>query len=202
MIVIAHKQVLIIHGGSVHSSYADYVQELKTRKFDLERLKYKLDWKDSIAADLGDEYEVLVPSMPNKTNAKYKEWKIWFEWIVPLLKNDVILVGHSLGGIFLAKYLSWETLPKKIKAVVLVAAPFGGEFKDLGSFYLPKSLSRFNNQANKIILIHSQDDPVVPTNQAKLYNEQLSNSEVLMFKKNGHFNQEHFPELLTLIKSL
>lgn len=197
-----NRQILVIHGGHVYSTYADYVHELKNEKVDLERLKYELDWKDSLAADLGDEYEVLVPSMPNKTNAKYREWKIWFERIVPLLKNDVILVGHSLGGIFLAKYLSLETLPKKIKAVILVAAPFGNEFKDLGSFDLPKSLSKFNNQANKIILIQSEDDLVVPASQAKMYNKKLSNSEVIMFKKNGHFNQEHFPELLALVKSL
>lgn len=111
-----NRQILVIHGGHVYSTYADYVHELKNEKVDLERLKYELDWKDSLAADLGDEYEVLVPSMPNKTNAKYREWKIWFERIVPLLKNDVILVGHSLGGIFLAKYLSLETLPKKNKS--------------------------------------------------------------------------------------
>ena len=50
-----------------------------------------------------------------RTNARYEEWKIWFERMIPFLNDNVILVGHSLGGIFFVKYLSENLLPIKSK---------------------------------------------------------------------------------------
>jgi hypothetical protein len=51
--------------------------------------------------------------MPNPMNARYNEWKILFKKIVLLLDDNVILIGHSLGAIFLVKYLSENKFPKK-----------------------------------------------------------------------------------------
>ena len=63
-----------------------------------------------------------MPSMPNKQNAAYDEWSIWFEKYFAYLKDDVILIGWSLGGMFLAKYLSDKPFPVKIKSLFLLAA--------------------------------------------------------------------------------
>jgi len=197
------QQVLIIHGGTTFSSYNKYISSMKAIILEPEKLKYRLDWKDSITADLGGEYEVLVPKMPNGSNAQYKEWSIWFGHIVTLLKNNTILVGHSLGGIFLAKYLSEKKVPIIIKAVILISAPYEGlESEELASFVLSGSLSKFNKQANKIVLIHSKDDVVVPLDHVYKYNKELSNSNIVLFNNKGHFKQEHFPELVNLIKNL
>jgi len=43
--------------------------------------------------------------MPCIENAKYNEWKIQFEKYLKRTDNDLILIGMSLGGIFLTKYL-------------------------------------------------------------------------------------------------
>jgi len=197
------QQVLIIHGGTTFSSYDKYISSIKAVVLEPEKLKYRLDWKDSITADLGGGYEVLVPRMPNGTNAQYLEWSIWFEHIVPLLKKDTILVGHSLGGIFLAKYLSEKIVPIKIKAVILISAPYEGlELEELASFALLGPLSKFNKQANKIVLIHSKDDIVVPLDHVYKYSKDLSNSNIMLFNNKGHFKLEHFPELVDLIKNL
>lgn len=197
------QQVLVIHGGTTFSSYKKYIDGMKALTFKLEKLKYRLDWKDTITADLGEDYEVLAPRFPNGSNAKYKEWSIWFEHIIPILKNNTILVGHSLGGIFLTKYLSQHIIPKKIKAVILVSAPFKKlEFEEVASFTLPKSLKKLNEQAKKIILIHSKDDEVVPVSHVRQLNRSLKNSSVILFDDRGHFKQEHFPELVQLIRTL
>ncbi|MEI6850340.1 MAG: alpha/beta fold hydrolase [Candidatus Saccharibacteria bacterium] len=197
------RQVLIIHGGTTFSNYEKYIDYLKNKIADIDKLQYRIDWKDSISEDLGNKYQVLVPRMPNSTNSRYEEWKTWFEKIIPLCKNGVILVGHSLGGIFLAKYLSKNNFPKKIKAVYLIAAPYEDlEFEELADFSLPNSLSKFNNQVDNIFLIQSKDDIVVPVDHVYMYNNELSNSNVVLFEGKAHFKQEHFPELVKLIKSL
>jgi len=142
--------------------------------------------------------------MPNKTNARYKEWKLWFERVIPFIKKDVILIGHSLGGIFLAKYLSENTFPVKIKATILVAAPFDDEDsgESLSDFKLPPSLKKFSEQSGKIYLIQSKDDPVVLFGELEKYKQALPEAKTLTFKDREHFNQEAFPELIQLIRTL
>jgi len=198
------KQILIINGGTTYSNYNNYIEDLKNKKIDLEKFKYQLGWKESVASDLGDEYEVFVPKMPNITNAKYNEWRIWFERVILLLNEDVILVGHSLGGIFLAKYLSENIIKIKPMAVILVAAPFKSSIIDeeLASFSLTRTLKNFNEQISNIILFQNTNDPVVPIENVWMYKKQLPDSKIIVLEADDHFKQEHFPELVDLIKSL
>ena len=100
------QQILVIHGGDTFDTYKDYLSFLKNREISLDRLRLKRDWKDILSEKLGENFDVLSPRMPNGTNARYKEWKIWFERVIPFIDKGVIFIGHSLGGIFLAKYLS------------------------------------------------------------------------------------------------
>lgn len=96
------QQVVVVHGGTTFETYDDYIAFLKTREVSRESLKPGGDWKDSLVRELGEDFEVLLPTMPNGTNAKYFEWRLWWERLVSLWQSDVILIGHSLGGIFLA----------------------------------------------------------------------------------------------------
>jgi len=160
-------------------------------------------WRYSLDVNLGKNYQLLVPKMPNSNNAVYYEWKIWFEKMNPFIKNNVILIGHSLGGIFLAKYLSENKYKKKIKALILVAAPFDDcEKESLRSFTLPKSLDKLSNQCKDIYLIFSKDDPVVPIKEIKKYESVLPHSKLIIFRSKNHFIQDDFPELVKIIKNL
>jgi predicted alpha/beta hydrolase family esterase len=123
------------------------------------------------------------------------------------MEDNLILIGHSLGGIFLAKYLSEENLPKKIKAVFLVAAPYelrgnGESQRNLSEFKLPVSLDKFKEQGGEIFLYHSKDDPVVPFSEVEKYQAALLNAKTVIFEDRGHFNQEQFPEIIEAIKGL
>ena len=119
------KQILVIHGGDSYSTHAKYLRALKNEKIDFDKMRAS-GWKDNLQKSLGNKFEVFRPQMPNRENARYTEWKIWFEKILPLMDKDIVLVGHSLGGIFLAKYLSENKIKKNIRSVFLVAAPFVG----------------------------------------------------------------------------
>ncbi len=202
MINLNNKQILVIHGGDAFETYEEYLEYLRTRDFSLDRLKTK-GWKSNLGEQLGDEYEVLTPQMPNSQNARYSEWKIWFARLIPLLNEEVILIGHSLGGIFLAKYLSENDFPKKIIAVLLVAAPFNTPIKHpLVDFNLINDLAKFQEQAGKIFLYHSKDDQVVPFSNLEDYKKALPSATLRIFEDNQHFNQEQFPEIIGDIKKL
>lgn len=198
------QQIIIIHGGDTFNTYKDYISFLKNREIDLDRLRLKRDWKDTLSEELGENFDVLSPRMPNGTNARYKEWKIWFERIIPFLGKDVIFIGHSLGGIFLAKYLSENTISKTIKATILVAAPFddANSEESLTDFKLPSSLAKFSEQSGIIYLIHSKDDPIVSFEQFGKYKQALPNAKTTTFNNREHFNQEAFPEIIKLIRAL
>jgi hypothetical protein len=142
--------------------------------------------------------------MPNPMNAKYDEWKILFKKMAPLLDNNVILIGHSLGAIFLAKYLSKNRFPKKILATLLVSPPYDDEGmkESLGDFILPKSLDRLNKQGGKIFIYQSKDDSVVPYFHLEKYKKALPYAIIREFKKRGHFDQVKFPELIKDIRGL
>lgn len=197
------KQIIVIHGGGVFDTYKEYIDFLKKYKLDFKKLQLKL-WKENLPNRLGKGFEVISPRMPNSMNAKYKEWKIMFEKLFPFLKNNLILLGHSLGGIFLAKYLSENKFPRKIKATFLVAAPYDDKtIKDsLGDFKLPKKLDKFQKQGGKIFLYQSKDDLSVSFVDLKKYKKSLPEAEVVMFRKKGHFNQVEFPEIVKDIKRL
>jgi predicted alpha/beta hydrolase family esterase len=192
------KQVLIIHGGEVFASYEDFLNHLKNRKVNPDYLKTR-KWKDSLQQDLGDEWDVIYPQMPNKQNAKYLEWKIWFEKYIPFLRDGAILIGNSLGGIFLAKYLSENDFPVKIKYVFLIAAPFD---RSVAGFNLSDSLEKFSNQVENIALYYSKDDPEVPFEDLEKYAKALPEATKVTFENKGHFMLEEFPEFIEKIKNI
>ncbi len=194
------RQVLVIHGGTAFDTYDEYISYLKNSTVTLESLNSK-GWKRSLATVLGEEYLVLTPQMPNAFNARYVEWKIWFEKIVDVLDESVILVGHSLGGIFLTKYLSENIFPKKIIATMLVAAPYNTKTKHPPvDFVIDENLLKFKEQGGPIHIFHSKDDQIVPYSNFEDYQNALPDAGVHVFEDRGHFLGETFPELVEEIK--
>lgn len=202
------RQVFVIHGGtSVYERYEDFLEQLRIKPIQIERYKSFRDWKSRLQDTLGTEYEVISPGMPNKDSARYDEWKIWFERFIPFMQEGVVLVGHSLGGIFLAKYLAENAFPKKISATFLVAAPYesGGSSRwkrKMGEFALPSSLEQLAQQGGTIHLYHSTDDQVVSFGELEKYRAALPAATVRTFEDRGHFNLEELPELVADIKNL
>ncbi len=196
------KQVVVIHGGDAFNTYEEYLEDLKSVTLNLERLRSR-GWKSSFQEKLGDEYDVLIPDMPNKMNAKYLEWKIWFEKLIPLMDEKVAFIGHSLGGIFLAKYLSENSFPKTIKATFLIATPYNTTNNHpLADFVISEQLEGLEKQAGKLFIYHSKDDPVVPFEDLQKYVIALPKAQAKIFEDRKHFNQPEFPELVENIKTL
>lgn len=197
------QQVIVIHGGETFDTYEDYLTWLKNREpDDLSSLKQRR-WKDSLQETLGNEFDVVRMRMPCSFNANYNEWKIWFEKYISLFDDNVIFVGHSLGGIFLVKYLAENEYPKQIKALLLVAAPFDDSNSEysLATFKLPDDITHVSSQVEHIMIFHSTDDPVVSFEDAKQY-QALLKGELISFSDRAHFSTETFPELTEIIRGL
>lgn len=189
------QQVCVVHGGNAFNSYEEYLGDLRNTVVDLERNSGK-GWKSMLAERLGPAFQVISPAMPCKQNAKYQEWVIWFEKYLPFLQDGVIFVGHSLGGIFFAKYLSEQKVPLKIKATLLVAAPYNTKDEHpLADFILTESLAGLKEQGGEIVLYHSSDDFIVPFSNAQRYEKELIEATTRFLTGRGHFNEETFQEL-------
>lgn len=196
-------QILLIHGGTTFKSEKDYLHYLKTKKVSTDK---KIYWSgEYLEKNLDKRFEIITPRMPLQDNAKYLDWKIFFERYLPLLKNDFILIGLSLGGIFLAKYLSENKLLRKATSTYLICPPFDNSLpgEDLvGGFKLKSDLSLIEKNSKNLHLLFSKDDEVVPVYHANKYRSKLEKAHFVIYKsKNGHFNIKTFPEIVGMIKT-
>ncbi len=194
------KQVLIIHGGTSFSSYDAYLAHLKNMNMDYERLKSRATWKDNLRTRLPDT-DLLSPTMPNSSNANYDEWVIYFEKLIGFFSYDIQIIGHSLGAMFLAKYLQNHQLKQPVKRLILLAGAYDDEStEDLGSFKV-ESATNVPHSAHEVHLFHSEDDPVVPFSELAKFQANMPEAITHTFTDRGHFNTESFPELLKLLQN-
>lgn len=66
------QQVFVIHGGTAFDRYEEYFPYLENKEVSLEQLERR-DWKMNLQNNLGENFEVFLPKMPNAQNAVYKE---------------------------------------------------------------------------------------------------------------------------------
>ena len=193
------KQIVIVHGGSSFNNYENYLNNLKNSQLHYERLLWVQKWRDWPAQEIVVA-DVLLPDFPNKQNADYTEWKIYFEKLLTLLGDDVQLVGYSLGAMFLAKYLHESPLSSPVRRLVLVSPCYDDEsVEDLGSFRVTSAIG-LEKSAEEIHLFHSKDDPVVPFTELAKFQRDLPTAKVHIFEDRNHFFQPTFPELKELLK--
>lgn len=195
-------KILLIHGGMTFKNRRDYLNFLKTREISLESSPR---WsKEYLDKKLGKKFDIIRPNMPLKDNACYEDWKIHFERYLPFLGSSTILIGSSLGGIFLAKYLAENKLRKKFLAVFLISPPFDNSLphEDLvGGFRLPTNLSLLENSCRFLYLLFSEQDSVVPIDQAAKYALKLKKATIKIYPHiSGHFQVAELPELINFIK--
>ena len=194
------QQVLFIGWWNVYPTREDFIEQLKT--WDNNPFEPKKKWKNSLSKELWENYQVAMIDMPNKNVASYTERKIWFEKIFPFLEWDQIVIAHSLGTIFILKYLTENWFPKKIKQLHLVSALIDDkglppEESYLGDFLFDiHKIPEIQNICDKIFLYHSKDDFCVPFSQWERLHGFLPNAKFEVFEDRWHMNMPEFPELI------
>lgn len=163
------RQVLFVHGGGEGAHAAD------------ERLAASL--RDA----LGGGYDVRSPKMPNEGSPEVEAWKERISEELAAMDGEAVLVGHSLGALFLLKYLSEEEPQKPVAGLFLVAAPYvgtGGWEVQEGA--LREDFASELPEGLQVFLYHSRDDEVVPFAHLALYEAKLPRATVRGFADRGH----------------
>ena len=202
------KQLIYIHGWMCFPDTETMCNVLEKREYDpYHPYEERRKWKDWMKEQLKDTHECFFPEMPNKNMASYKVWKMWFEKVFPYLNGeDLIVIGHSLGAMFLIKYIWENTFPKKIKQLHLISSVFDESDMDDDEKYSwdfaydQKIIPHLESQSEEIFLYHSTDDDIVPYAHTEKIKAYLPKAKLITLTDRGHFFGEvEFPELLANI---
>jgi hypothetical protein len=170
-------------------------------------------WRPWLMGELfkyNNTYACALP-MPSPSNPIKEEW---VQTILQAVENpgeEIFLVGHSLGVPTILRYL--EKLPEgsKIGGVVLVSAirnNIPGERYELVNKFLEGSFDfdHIKNVCENFVIIHGEDDLIVPISDAEELSSQLS-CKLIRIPNGKHLNEHsgfyQLPEALdSLIKMI
>jgi uncharacterized protein len=156
----------------------------------------------SLQKELGPAREVRYPVMPLDEDAGYPDWKAQIAAELAGREGALSLVGHSVGGSILLKFLSEEQVPARIAGLFLIAAPYFGadENWNYEELTLPADFPERLPGTARIFLYHSRDDEVVPFSHLALYAERLPRAVVREFDGRGHQFRNDLAEVASDIK--
>jgi predicted alpha/beta hydrolase family esterase len=141
----------------------------------------------SLRKALGAEYDVRYPRMPGESNSTMRTWKVKIARELEALDGEVILVGHSVGGAALLKYLSEENAEKAMAGLFLLAAPsWDDENWNFDDLRLPRDLAATLSRVPRIFLYHNRDDEIVPFRHLALHAARLPRAVVREGDRGGH----------------
>jgi hypothetical protein len=197
------SQIVFIHGGDSFASADDFYAALRSWSYNPYQPERKR-WRDFIAAELIETHELIVPAMPCKHNADYIAWAIWFEKLIPYLRDGAVLIGHSLGGGFLLRYLTENKLPITVAQLHLVAPVVDSlDCPGVGGFQIDVHMwPGFDTVPQSVHLWHSGDDTLVPIHHSERFKVLYPSAELYTFTDRFHFLTETFPELLEVIRGV
>lgn len=154
-------------------------------------------------------YQVYVPTFPTPENQNLESW---LEVLGDLYSNigaQTVLIGHSVGASFILSIL--ESLDLPVRAAFLISGFLGlsgnEEFDNLNYSFTTRPLNwkKIRHNVGKIFIYHSNNDPYVPIEQARVLARHL-NTKPVIIENGGHFNEKagykEFPRLLLDIKNL
>ncbi len=156
-----------------------------------------------------EDIKVFVPQFPNADKPKLSEWLDTLKDYQQYINEDTILIGHSLGGIFLLRVL--ERLEKPVKAAFFVASSIGikpllnymGDYNFSSGFDF--NWEKIRKMAKRFIVYHSDNDPYVSLKNGEELAKRLG-VELTFIPNAGHFNTKSgyikFQELLERVKSV
>lgn len=164
-------------------------------------------WVEAFMKNAG--YVVWLPQLPNSATPNTKTYNNFLLNNSDFLFNsETVIIGHSSGAVEILSLLQHIPDNTTVGDVYLVSA-----FKDNlswdtldGLFIEPYDYEFIKTKARSITLIHSDDDPYVPSEHAHFLAQELD-ARLLVVAGQGHFNLEksenyrEFPLLAQVIET-
>lgn len=161
---------------------------------------YKSNPKMNFWPELYDAYrsaghDVVIPELPNSAEPDIEIWLETLQKEVGTLNSDDILVGHSLGGPTLMKFLELAEARSTPKGVLLIAPAWRIKHERFAGFFIHElDFEILMWKAHKFIVMHDAEDPVLPTSQGQKYADLLG-VELVKTTGNEHFNNSGFLDI-------
>ena len=134
---------------------------------------------DSLGRAIGPDYSIRYPRMPGEGEPSYAQWKAAIEKEIDRLHDGALLVGHSIGGTFLINALAERRPPRRLGAVVLIAAPFVGAGGWPGDeFETPSDLGAKLPPGVPVYVFQGLEDETTPPSHADLYARAIPQAHV------------------------
>lgn len=156
----------------------------------------------SLKSELGSAFQVIAPQMPDPEDPQYPEWQKKLKEEIASLEDGAVLVGHSIGGSALLKFLSEEQHGKSFAKLITIAAPFWGidDEWELKDFALAEDFASRNSLLPEVVLFHSIGDEIVPFKHLEKYLETLPGATVRQLSGSDHIFQEGLTEVAEEIR--
>ena len=176
-----NKKVLIVHGwgGNSKEPIVDFMNQEFSKK----------------------GYKVITPDMPETNDPKPELWLNKIKKELGEIKDNTYLVGHSIGGIAILRFIESLSDKEKIRGIILIAPWMGldkesinevGEFeaREISNRWFSKKIDweKIKAKIGKIICIYSKDDPFVPLEGKELFIKKLR-AKILIENDKGHFTE-------------
>lgn len=152
---------------------------------------------------------VFVPKFPTPKNQSLKNWLRVFGDYKQYLNEDSIVIGHSLGPVFLLSII--QELKKPIKAAFFVSGFLdllgNPDFDNINKSFIEKKFDwqKIKQKCPEFFVFHSDNDPYVSLEKSRKFAKKLE-VKVILVKNAGHFNKKagysKFDLILKKIKPL
>jgi len=179
------RQILFVQGGGkgVHDEWDDKLV-------------------DSLRQLLGNDYGIRYPRMPDEDDPNPASWKPAIEREFAALRDDAILVGHSVGATILVETLIGQP-SGKFGAIFLLATPFAGDGGwPSDEIRFPTDLDARLPEGVPIHLWHGLDDDIVPPSHVDLYARAIPRARVHRLPGRDHQFNNNLTDIAAVILSL
>ena len=175
------KDVLVIHGAG-----------------EPRRRDGRIYWEPLLEAELGPEFRVRAPRMPDPEDPHYEPWAAKISELIAAADRPR-LVGHSFGASTLLQHLARADPRPAFRGVFLVATPFWGS--DFPEYALTKQDLVKLQEVSPLLFYQSRDDEVVGFEHLAKFRKALPHATFRELDGGGHeFDQASFPELVADIR--
>jgi hypothetical protein len=149
--------------------------------------------------ELGDDFRVLAPEMPDAENPGYERWRGAIEEHLGTIDGPVLIVGHSFGASTVLKMLSESPPRGQIRGLFFASTPWW-EPRGWSAEYAVTEGFADRLPDVPMFLYHSVEDPEVPLRHLDIYRAHLPNATAREIPGREHSFVHGLPELVDDIR--